>query len=234
VMELLSKAAEFEKQADDKSLPAFLEDVALVADIDSYQQGEDAVALMTLHSAKGLEFPVVFIVGFEEGIFPGYRAVTGSPKEMEEERRLCYVGITRAKEELYLTRAVTRMQYGQNVSYTASRFLKELPEEALENLNMEKRVEIIPAAKKANFVGRHQVELQPGFGPNSYTAPIPAPKDKPLDFAVGDKVRQMKYGVGTVSAISPAGADYEVTVSFPTAGEKKFMAHLSKLVKVEE
>ncbi|MCL2352540.1 MAG: UvrD-helicase domain-containing protein [Firmicutes bacterium] len=130
VNELLSKAAEFEAGRENAGLAAFLEDVALVADVDNYEEGEDTAVLMTLHSSKGLEFPCVFLVGMEEGIFPSYRsAVSDSPKEMEEERRLCYVGITRAMRELYITSATSRMQYGQTVYNAPSRFIREIGEE---------------------------------------------------------------------------------------------------------
>ncbi|MBR5815980.1 MAG: UvrD-helicase domain-containing protein, partial [Anaerotignum sp.] len=126
--EFVNKAAEYDKANPEGNLEGFLEDVALVADIDSYEEGEEAVALMTLHSAKGLEFPYVFIVGMEEGIFPGFRAVMyGGEKEIEEERRLCYVGITRAKEELFMTHAKSRMQHGITQYNPPSRFLREIP-----------------------------------------------------------------------------------------------------------
>jgi len=132
VNELISKAAEFENDAKkndgDASLASFLEEVALVADIDNYEEKEDAAVLMTLHSAKGLEFPCVFMVGVEEGLFPSYRSISsGTMNELEEERRLCYVGITRAKRELYITTAVERLQHGQPTYNTPSRFIKELP-----------------------------------------------------------------------------------------------------------
>jgi len=136
VNELVSKAAEFirdaEKNNTETSLAAFLEDVALVADIDNYEETEDAAVLMTLHSAKGLEFPCVFMVGVEEGLFPSYRSISsGSMNELEEERRLCYVGITRAKKELYITTAAERMQYGQSVYNSPSRFINELPKRCI-------------------------------------------------------------------------------------------------------
>ncbi|MCL2462021.1 MAG: UvrD-helicase domain-containing protein [Defluviitaleaceae bacterium] len=130
VNELLSKAAEFEAGRENADLSAFLEDVALVADVDNYTEGEDTAVLMTLHSSKGLEFPCVFLVGVEEGLFPSYRAVmSDSPKELEEERRLCYVGITRAMRELYITSATSRMQYGQVVYNAPSRFIGEIGKE---------------------------------------------------------------------------------------------------------
>lgn len=243
VDELVVKAIEFEKQADNPLLADFLEEVALVADIDNYKEGDETVVLMTLHSSKGLEFPTVFISGFEEGIFPSYRSsISGDIKDLEEERRLCYVGITRAKESLYLTMATQRMQHGRIVYNAPSSFLKEIPVSFLVNAVKSKpltnnREEYgIPEAKStSSFRSAIAIGNKPaGFGAKSYaqSAGIPAPKDIKLDYEVGDSVRQMKYGVGEVIAISPAGADFEVTVAFPAAGNKKFMAHLSKLVKV--
>lgn len=224
--EFISKAVEFEKTVEDAALSAFLEEVALVADIDSYNEDDDAVVLMTLHSAKGLEFPYVFMVGMEEGLFPGSRAISsGDPKEMEEERRLCYVGITRAKKELFMTYAVHRMQHGQ-IQYNApSRFLAELPPELLDNRFKQKQ----PASPKHWHFGDNEIKK----AGNPYKSELPKPQNVTIDFIVGDKVRAPKYGVGEVKAIKSAGADYEVSVAFTGKGTKKFMAGLSKLIKVE-
>ncbi len=224
--EFISKAVEFEKTVEDAALSAFLEEVALVADIDSYNEDDDAVVLMTLHSAKGLEFPYVFMVGMEEGLFPGSRAISsGDPKEMEEERRLCYVGITRAKKELFMTYAVHRMQHGQ-IQYNApSRFLAELPPELLDNRFKQKQ----PASPKHWHFGDNEIKK----AGNPYKSELPKPQNVTIDFIVGDKVRAPKYGVGEVKAIKSAGADYEVSVAFTGKGIKKFMAGLSKLIKVE-
>jgi len=227
--ELLSKAYEFESQRDknERGLSAFLEEVALVADIDNHVEGAETVSLMTLHSAKGLEFSNVFIVGFEEGIFPSYRAVTSDgPDGLEEERRLCYVGITRARNQLYLTSAVTRMQHGHSVSNSPSRFLKELPPHSFEKVSEKS------TALKQSFSNKPSGMPKPLGESNPYRENIPVPRDKKLEFEVGDRVRQMKYGTGIVKAIDPAGADFEVTVLFDRIGEKKIMAHLSRLKKV--
>ncbi len=238
IQELLSKAAEFEAVSEDKQLTAFLEELALVADIDQYAETEDTVSLMTLHSAKGLEFPCVFMVGMEEGIFPSYRSITsGDIKDLEEERRICYVGITRAKETLYVTAAASRRQHGQVVYNKPSRFLEEMPE----NLMQETTLPVDDSGKKErtgisqyaeiNKV-KHAIDISFG-GKNYMSAPKQAsPDNVSLDFAVGDQVRQMKYGVGVVKDIRPAGPDYEVAVEFEGVGVKKFMAHLSKLKKV--
>ena len=229
--ELVNKAVEFEAGSEDLSLGAFLEDVSLVADIDSHVESEQVVSLMTMHSSKGLEFKNVFIAGFEEGIFPSYRAtIGGDAKELEEERRLCYVGITRACENLFLTSAAQRLTHGQIIYNAPSRFLKELPEELVkQNTYMDKfRETTAPREKIAQ-----STRPMPAYSAKPKATAIPAPKNKELDFVVGDKVRQMKYGVGEVVDIRPAGADYEVTVSFEAVGQKKFMAYLARLVKVE-
>jgi len=237
VQELVTKAMEFEKTAEDSSLASFLEDVALVADIDNFTEDDDTVVLMTLHSSKGLEFPVVFLAGFEEGIFPGYRSMMSSDlQEMEEERRLCYVGITRAKQEVVITSADQRRMHGQIVCNAPSRFLKEIPAELVDGIVRQK-------AKSAAPIERSRAMSNESFLPKARTTPVGASVARqqpaasvptnapPPDYTVGDMVRQMKYGTGKVLAIRAAGADYEVTVEFPTAGTKKFMAHLSKLVK---
>ena len=248
IEEFASKAAEFEKENENATLSAFLEDVALVADIDSYSEDDDAVVLMTLHSAKGLEFPYVFMIGMEEGLFPSGRAInTGDPKELEEERRLCYVGITRAKKELFLTYARQRMQHGQFVYNAPSRFLGELPPELLDNPFKKVQTREIPSheppkASPYNFGARFaasragvaagNMSARPVV-PKPYAAEMPKPTNVTIDFAVGDKVRAPKYGIGEVKSIKNAGRDYEVEVAFTGKGTKKFMAGLSKLKKVE-
>jgi len=232
INELVNKAVEFEAGSEDLSLGAFLEDISLVADIDSHVESEQVISLMTMHSSKGLEFKNVFIAGFEEGIFPSYRAtIGGDAKELEEERRLCYVGITRACENLFLTSAAQRLTHGQIIYNSPSRFLKELPEELLkQNTYMDKFRE---SSAREKISTRPMPEYSMGVGPKPKPAAIPSPKNKTLDFSVGDKVRQMKYGVGEVIDIKSAGADFEVTVAFEAVGQKKFMAFLAKLVKME-
>jgi DNA helicase-2/ATP-dependent DNA helicase PcrA len=227
LQELISKAVEFAQANEDAGLAGFLEEVALVADVDGFTEGADTVVLMTLHSSKGLEFPTVFIAGFEDGIFPSYRSITsGVESDVEEERRLCYVGITRAKCELYLTSASERMQYGNRVSNLPSRFLKEIPDNLIE---MEKKE--IPAREAEPK--RHYAYSANTYRPKPTAGyRMPEPKNVTIDFEVGDSVKHMKFGVGTVTAISPAGADYEVTVEFANLGTKKLMAALAKLKKV--
>lgn len=228
ISELISKAIEFENNSEKADLATFLEEVALVADIDNYSEEDDAVVLMTLHSSKGLEFDTVFIAGFEDGIFPSYLSLTSpSPTAIEEERRLCYVGITRAKRQLYLTCAKTRLQHGQYVSNSPSRFLRELPTKFIDD-----------TLEVPNKIKINDNTLNGAFSQTKYSSYTQnhSPKNVTLDYKVGDKVKQLKYGVGNVTAITPAGPDYEITVEFPKFGTKKFMAMLCKksLVKFDE
>ena len=224
--ELINKAAEFEENNEGAGLSQFLEEVALVADVDGFTEGDDTVVLMTLHSSKGLEFDTVFIAGFEESIFPGFRAMQdGTGVEMEEERRLCYVGITRARKELYLTAAKNRMQHGQRVYNMPSRFLKEIPSEYIE------RTEDGLIVKKAERGFEKPVFSNPSKKMiNPYK--MPAPKNVTLDFTVGDNVKHVKFGIGKVLDMAPAGADYEITVDFTNVGEKKLMSKFANLRKI--
>lgn len=225
IQELISKATEFEESnPEDSSLSAFLEEVALVADIDNFTENDDTVVLMTLHSSKGLEFDTVFIAGFEENVFPGFRACQDNTmKEMEEERRLCYVGITRAKNHLYLTSAKSRLQFGQRRYNLVSRFLKEIPKEFIDS-------------KTENVSVRNNTEDKykiPKFKTQRIGAfKMPEPKNVSLDFEIGDKVKHFKFGIGTVTDMRSAGPDYEVTVDFDNLGVKKLMAKLAKLKKI--
>lgn len=243
IEEFVSKAAEYEENHDETTLGEFLEEIALVADVDAYEGDENAVVLMTLHSAKGLEFPVVFMTGMEEGMFPSYRSIAnGDENEVQEERRLCYVGITRAREELYLTYARSRMIHGNTQYNLPSRFMDEIPPHILEQKEPSVRDRFGFAAEPKKpaenrpraFVsfGGTAMGSAYGLGEKKKTnIDIPAPK-KELSFGVGDSVRAPKYGIGKVKAIRNAGADFEVEVAFEGKGTKKFMAGLSKLVKV--
>lgn len=235
IQELVSKAAEFETATDEPSLSAFLEEVSLVADIDGYSENDDTVVLMTIHSSKGLEFPNVFIAGFEEGIFPSYRSmIENNPNIMEEERRLCYVGITRAKSKLYLTCAKTRLQHGEYISNMPSRFFKEIPAKYMDIDSVVNKTNTNNLNSSVSNSGSFKSKTSYTGGLKTYNSynKIPSPQNKELDFKTGDKVRQIKYGIGTIKDIKPAGADYEVTIDFPDIGTKKLMAFLSKLKKI--
>ena len=208
IEELRSKIALYEESCEDEAptLSGFLEEVALVSDVDNLEEGSDYVVLMTLHSAKGLEFPEVYLVGMEDGLFPSYMTITeGDAEELEEERRLCYVGITRAMENLTLTCARKRFVRGEVQYNKISRFIKEIPAQAF-------RKEAFQIARPSQ-----------NFGVKSNDG---------LDYEVGDRVRHMKFGEGLVTSIVEGGRDYEVTVNFDVAGTKKMFAGFAKLQKI--
>lgn len=234
--ELKNKIAAYEEacqeQGERPSLSGFLEEVALVADVDSLDENSDYVVLMTLHSAKGLEFPQVYLAGMEDGLFPSYMTITADdPEEIEEERRLCYVGITRAKEHLTLTCAKRRMVRGETQYNKMSRFLKEIPMELLETgikFEKEEREEEKPQPWQ---------QARQSFRSKPFTAPKPVQQFKVAGgkgpgYDVGDRVRHVKFGEGIVTSIVEGGRDYEVTVEFDTAGTKKMFAVFAKLQKI--
>lgn len=241
ILELIATANTFEKESDDTSLGKFLEDVALVADVDNYHEAADAVSLMTLHSAKGLEFSVVFLVGFEEYLFPTSRSIDASGMaEMEEERRLCYVGFTRAKQILYLTHADSRMRFDKITRNAPSRFLGEVSTVRLTQVNSFGKAKEVVRHTSSSVNARTVSAVVPPPTMQSNASKVrtsfPTPKGKTLDYAVGDEVQipLTKYGIGEVVAIRPAGADYEVTVQFPGVGQKKFMSGFANIVRVED
>ncbi|MEW6189015.1 MAG: DNA helicase PcrA [Actinomycetota bacterium] len=208
IRELLTVMKEFEESHPNPSLDQFLDQISLLTDIDTYEESEEAVTLMTLHNAKGLEFPVVFMVGMEDGVFPHIRSMTVS-EELEEERRLCYVGVTRAKERLYLTHAWSRSLWGGPSYNIPSRFLKEIPEELT---YLAEQVEAVPTGEPAHRTGR-QVKIP----------------EKKYVFSVGDEVIHKKFGRGKVVAVK--GAD-QITVFFPTEGEKTLLVEYAPLEKI--
>lgn len=235
--ELLSKVVAYESAEENPTLSGFLEEVALVADIDSLEEGSDYVVLMTLHSAKGLEFPKVYLAGMEDGLFPSYMSITSdhSSEELEEERRLAYVGITRAMRELAITCARQRMIRGETQYNKVSRFVKEIPSELLNG-----------EIKKPAFLTRREDDNVSAFRPKRTTM-----RQQPsgqsmqarafsgantvkgsLSYAAGDRVSHIKFGEGTVKAIVEGGRDFEVTVDFDTAGVKKMFASFAKLKKL--
>lgn len=229
--ELISKVAEYEQRVDEPSLRELLEEVALVAAVDTYEEDANVITLMTLHSAKGLEFPVVFIAGMEEGVFPSYMSIiSGNEDDIEEERRLCYVGITRGKKELYLTNAKSRMVRGVTQYHRSSRFMEEIPSGLFDE-------SVTPKERVGKFVNKVEYANNNDFknrfikAKNKVNENIPKPS-KNINIEVGDLVKHKKFGVGTVKAIQPGGADYQVTIMFTKVGLKKLFLNLSGIVKI--
>ena len=213
---------------EETSLSGFLDEIALYTDIDSHDPSEDCAVMMTMHSAKGLEFPVVFVVGVEEGIFPGIRAI-GEPEEMEEERRLCYVAMTRAKEKLYMTCASQRMLFGRTNSNRPSRFLGEIPPELVEKsgrLPYGERGEGEGPVRKTAPVRR---TFDPGFslGHSAPAASAPSAEGQAAPagggFRMGDTVRHKAFGQGLITKVTPMGGDALVEIAFDSVGTKKLM-----------
>ena len=260
--ELISKAATYEESCQDKdekaTLSGFLEEVALVADIDSLDEDQEYVVLMTLHSAKGLEFPRVYLAGMEDGLFPGYMSINaGDREELEEERRLCYVGITRAEQELTLTSARRRMVHGETQYNPMSRFVKEIPRELLDTGNKKFTQETeMPAQQNTYARAREAFRAQAFAGALGGMTPaknqgvgkpltgsqalaslqkgsqLAAGGNGPLGYEVGDRVRHVKFGEGTVTDIKEGGRDHEVTIEFDSVGTRKMFAKFARLVKV--
>lgn len=218
--EFISVALEFENNSEDKTLQMFLEEISLVSDIDNYDEEQDAVVLMTLHSAKGLEFPIVFLCGMEEGIFPSYRS-SFEESELEEERRLCYVGITRAQEQLYITHAFCRTLFGNTMYNRISRFVEEIP-----NNLMEGKVEDKPQQNNHN---RHEMISIPKS--NILNEQIKKTKKVPLDYNIGDVVMHKKFGKGMVIGVQPIGNDIKLEIAFDSVGTKNLMAAFANLIK---
>lgn len=240
--ELISKAAAYEEAEEAPTLSGFLEEVALVADIDSLEDGSDYVVLMTLHSAKGLEFPNVYLAGLEDGLFPGYMAITADdPMELEEERRLCYVGITRAMTDLTITCAKQRMIRGDTQYNKISRFVEEIPGNLLTRAAKQKPAVKSQSEASIQSFGRAGAKLNPLFNTRnvyqnkSYQSTSFATKSTSkisLEYTNGDRVKHIKFGEGTVQQIVEGGRDYEVTVQFDKVGTKKMFASFAKLKKV--
>lgn len=258
--ELISKAVDYAEGEEAPTLNGFLENVALVADIDSFDENSDYVVLMTLHSAKGLEFPNVYLAGLEDGLFPSYMSITSdnSQAEIEEERRLAYVGITRAKKNLTITSARVRMVRGQTQYGKVSRFVREIPPELLSGKIYEPKTKEEPIEQSTFRKARKAFRTVPSYGGSGYgkevgegygstfrsskaTKPVYTKVENQRDFGsaggalsyqVGDRVRHIKFGDGEVMAIVSGGRDYEVTVDFDKAGTKKMFASFAKLKKI--
>ncbi|MEH7223364.1 DNA helicase PcrA [Bacillus sp. JJ1566] len=229
IEEFLSVTQNFEKANDDKSLVAFLTDLALVADIDKLDEDENdknnAVVLMTLHSAKGLEFPVVFLMGMEEGVFPHSRSLM-EEAEMEEERRLAYVGITRAEEELYISNAQMRTLYGRTSMNPVSRFIAEIPEELLEDLGEQRRQQM-----RTPFSSSSSPSRQPER--KVFSRPIAqSTGGDEIGWKVGDKAEHKKWGIGTVVSVKGEGESKELDIAFPSpTGIKRLLAKFAPITK---
>ncbi len=226
--EFMSVVAEYEKENEEPTLAGLLEEISLVADIDAYDEDQDAVVMMTIHSAKGLEFPVVFLAGMEESLFPSGRCE--SDEDMEEERRLCYVAITRAKKKLYMTNAETRTVYGKSTYNRESRFLRELPLEYTEDLSPKKPVYKNRGANTAAFEKPYFQRPENIFKKPEKTI-IP---QSAIDFKKGDIVMHKKFGRGIVITAQRFGKDMRLEVNFDSIGTKQLMAAFAKLEKVEE
>ena len=229
INELISKITSYEDTCVDEppTLSGLLEEIALVADIDSVEGDENRVLLMTLHSAKGLEFPYVYLAGMEDGIFPSYMSIAAeNPREeIEEERRLCYVGITRAMKKLTMTAARMRMIRGENQFNAVSRFMKEIPKDYLER-GCEVRKEKMEEMPKNDF--RHEVRRTFQEKPKAIQQ-FTVTKAASLEYTIGDRVKHIKFGEGTVAGITEGGRDYEVAVDFDDYGRKKMFASFAKL-----
>lgn len=231
--ELLSKAAAYDESQEEPTLDGFLEEVALVADIDSLEDDADHVLMMTLHSAKGLEFPVVFLVGMEDGMFPSYMSIASEdPLDLEEERRLCYVGITRAMRELTLTAARQRMVRGETHYNRVSRFVTDIPEELLATEEKRNMAEVKREYREKKQTAYEQA--RENFRAKMFVSQqFEVKKADGLDYTTGDRVRHIRFGEGTVKSIAEGGRDYEVTVEFDRVGIKKMFASFAKLVKID-
>lgn len=254
IEELISKAVSYEEHAETPNLDEFLEQVALVADIDRMDESRSRVTLMTLHSAKGLEFPVVFLSGMEEGLFPSMMAISYEDLEaVEEERRLCYVGITRARETLLFTGARLRMVHGETRYLRVSRFIEEISEDLLDT----KKPGLAVSSQKASPFQKNglysakgdgafgSLEAKRGsvssFGPGkagekkaAFGKEFTVTKASRLDYKEGDRVRHIKYGEGVVQEIKDGKKDYEISVCFDQAGVKRMLASFAKLERIEE
>ena len=240
--ELISKAATYEDGEETPTLSGFLEEVALVADIDNMDDNNNVVSLMTLHSAKGLEFPIVYLAGMEDGLFPSYMCIdSDDPSELEEERRLCYVGITRAKQKLIMSAAKVRMVRGETHMNKVSRFISEIPAELMVNSTQGPAHKILTSdgtdkdhfhlpprkAGESRFQSfQHDVLKEDIFDKK------PSAGNVGLGYGIGDKVRHIKFGTVTVKEIKNGGRDYEVTVDFENGGTKKMFASFAKLQKI--
>lgn len=229
VKELKTSIANYKSESDNPTLEGYLADVALYTDMDNYDSDSDCVVMMTIHSAKGLEFPNVFMVGCEEGIFPGMRAI-GEPDEMEEERRLCYVAMTRAKKKLYVSCTKQRMLFGKTTANRVSRFVDEIPDDLIDKRG-------IPTGYGYSEKSRIQKEFaysRPVYKPKPAAAPAaPRPKAAAPEFKVGDRVLHKAFGEGSLRKMTPMGNDYLIEIEFDSGNVKKLMLRAAALHMVK-
>lgn len=229
VKELISNVIAYEQSHDEPTLSGFLEETALVADIDNYDKDADAVVLMTIHSAKGLEFPVVFIPGFEEGIFPGIQSIT-NPEELEEERRLAYVAITRAREKLFCLHVKERLLYGHTQYNQPSRFISEMPDEVVDR---ETPPDVVENANEQPTSSRQRKNvISKEFFRKTAVAGGIGRASSIERFEAGDEVQHLTFGHGTVISVQEMGADLLYEIAFDNFGTKKLMATYAKLKRV--
>jgi len=242
IEEFINKAVSYSEQEEIPTLGGFLEDVALVADIDSLDDSDNRIVLMTLHSAKGLEFPRVYLSGLEDGLFPGSMAINSDdPTDIEEERRLCYVGITRARETLTISAARQRMTNGETRFSRISRFVDEIPPQLLDKENTVSIFEKKPSAYSETAASVTMTQTKSAYASkksvfaasnNNFGKSLSITKADNLEYTIGDRVKHIKFKTGTVTGIVDGGRDFEVTVKFDTAGTKKMFASFAKLVKI--
>ena len=251
VRELINNIKEYENENEQPTLSGFLEEVSLISDIDKYDESADSVVMMTVHSAKGLEFKNVYLVGFEEGVFPGNQAIFEGPEEIEEERRLCYVAITRAKRRLYITKCYSRMNFGQTERNLESRFLKEIPKELCKVTSNTYTSGFGGSGSGFSFGGGYNYERydngydshndsysfnqvrRPQGTMNSFRAAAPKNKETPkVTYQVGERVRHKIFGDGVIVSAEPMSNDTLLKISFETVGDKKIMANFAKLEKI--
>ena len=250
--ELRNKIVAYEEETEQPSLNELLEQIALVADVDNMDDSDNKVILMTLHSAKGLEFPYVYLCGMEDGLFPSYMTIANDdPMEIEEERRLCYVGITRAMKKLTLSYAMCRMIHGQTQYNKISRFVKEIPPQLIGGSLPRERfprkaeddlpwntgsasngISGFGGSRMGTGVGNRGIRQSHKFDVSAFAKKGGDMKKTAPDYEVGDTVKHIKFGTGVVQAIKDGGKDYEVTVDFPKYGPKKMFAGFAKLKKV--
>lgn len=235
VEEFISTVKQYEQENDEPTLSAFLEEIALVSDTDSLDENDDKVVLMTIHSAKGLEFDSVFLIGMEEGIFPGNQSIYGGPEEIEEERRLAYVAITRAKRILRITNVTTRMLYGTTGRNMPSRFLREIPEEYCNIIQQKPPVSLYSEGfSKTKGYSAAGFDKQKGYaastrGFGSYSGAKKAPVQQAVQYQIGSTVEHATFGRGIIISSKPMGNDTLLEIAFDNAGTKKLMSNYAKL-----